>query len=113
MSTIGWDNWLAGYEGSMNDRLYQWLSENLLTYDGGEQTHDLFYEYFTQFGYTGTLPEMMYEWAGDMSGNLGSLPERIGALPVGGGKLGASMWPYVVVSQGQLVVSDNQIVVST
>lgn len=85
MSTTGLMNYFSDYTGTINERQRKWLLENLLLITSADSLNGLWMKYLRAQGYLGALPDMMYDWAGDESGNdAKSLPDRLNSLPFGG-----------------------------
>lgn len=85
MSSTSLYNYLSNYPGQINDKQRAWLLEVLGLTSSTDALNDLWYKYLRSLGYLGDLTTMMWEWAGDKSGNTSmSLTDRMGSLPAYG-----------------------------
>lgn len=80
MSTVGLSSYLRNYSGALPNKERSFILAKHLAADPKDALPSLWYKYLGSLGYVGALPERMKSWAGALTGNTGSLADRMYAL---------------------------------
>lgn len=81
MSTTSLYQYLTGYGNTMNERQVNWLKSRLAASIAFENLSELWFMYLREQGFTGALPEMMLQWAQQVTGKTGFLVDLLNQLP--------------------------------
>lgn len=80
MSTIGLTTYMDEFPLPISQQQKDWIKLHYSASDNTKPLVEIWMAYLGSLGYTGTINERLYQWAGALTGNTGSLNDRLFAL---------------------------------